>query len=167
MLVNIAGIEEEDVRRTGNAVRYGRILHLHHLSFYYDTEGVPSTEEISAYGFYGWYMEYTSTREDEIRKVLPDFERLVIARNTPVSGDIYAAPADSYEQIVTAFLISMCSSSEGTTCMMRRPTPMSPAPGRAVARRQQRVLWTQSGRQSLSSWILRSKANTRRPIHLS
>ncbi len=73
------------------------------ISFYYGKEGISGAEAIAPYWFYGWYVTYTSTREEKIRGVLPDFEPSIIARTTPISGDIYGAPADSYEPIVTAF----------------------------------------------------------------
>lgn len=73
------------------------------ISFYYNEEGVPGTADITPYGYFGWYLEYTSERAEEIARVIPGFERMALVRDDPVSGEIYGAPADSYETVVTAF----------------------------------------------------------------
>lgn len=73
------------------------------ISFYYADEGVSSASEITPYGFYGWYLEYTLAHEEEIANVFPDFERTSFIRTDPVSGEIYGASADNYEAIVTSF----------------------------------------------------------------
>lgn len=73
------------------------------ISFYYDEKGISSVNDITPYGFFGWYLQYTLLQEDKIAEVLPGFERTVLVRNDPISGEIYGAPGDAYETIVTSF----------------------------------------------------------------
>ena len=73
------------------------------ISFYYNEEGIPGTTYITPYGYFGWYLEYTLHWEEKILEIFPDYERMVVVRNSPVSGEIYGAPAEFYEAIVTSF----------------------------------------------------------------
>lgn len=73
------------------------------ISFYYYEEGISSADDITPYGFFGWYLHYTLLQDEQIAKVLPGFERMTLIRNDPVSGEIYGAPGDDYEAIVTSF----------------------------------------------------------------
>lgn len=73
------------------------------ISFYYDEDGIASSQDINPYGFYGWYLVYTMLKAEKIAEIIPGFERFVLVRNDPVSGEIYGAPGDAYEKIVTSF----------------------------------------------------------------
>lgn len=73
------------------------------ISFYYDEQGISSVNDITPYGFFGWYLQYTLLQEDKVAEILPGFERTVLVRNDPISGEIYGAPGDAYERIVTSF----------------------------------------------------------------
>jgi hypothetical protein len=73
------------------------------ISFYYGEEGIAGVEDITPYGFFGWYLAYTLLQDERITEVIPGFERFVLVRNDPVSGEIHGAPGDAYEKIVTSF----------------------------------------------------------------